>query len=248
MLKKFKPLAHSDEFGYAYDSQAMDFNAPFLDHFRIYHTYGHDLVQHSPDWSVTVDQAADYLASLAEAMKDDQELLEAVRFHISRRPSRKEIEFAASIKWKEDSKVRYFSVAEQRISSSDSKRHDKRYQEIGSQCDGTAQSIFRILVREYAAGLERYCYAHAIREWCLENGSNDDRPYMQLPGLFMNWFKSPAGRDKREEAQRINDGYEACWYLVQASYNRAAAEAAIRNYQNKLHKTEPTPESSCSAE
>lgn len=74
MHKRFASIAHSAEFAFAYDTTAWDSHCPLESHFRQYHTYGDGLTAHSPDFSVQVDDLADYLASLAQACLEDSEL------------------------------------------------------------------------------------------------------------------------------------------------------------------------------
>ncbi len=235
MYRKFLSLGNPKELGYAFDSQAFDTKAPIHDHFRVFQTYGDGLCQHSGDWAATSEQITDYLASLAVVLQTDEELLDQVKYSLANRPSNKSIEFAASILWKAPkddkswSKPRYFSVTEQKISSSPEKRHDKRYQEITDVYDGSPEAIFRILVREYSDGIEKYCYASAIRDWVHEG---DNRGYMQLPGIFLKWSKD------NQDAQKLRDAYEACWYLIQAYQYRHMANGHLENYKRSL----PQPE------
>ncbi len=227
MHRKFPSLAFGNEYGYAFDSQAFDMKAPVDDHFRMFKTYGDGTVQHSGDWSVTLDYFADYLASLAAVMVEDVELLTAVRFQFADRPNRDAIVFAASVRWKEgDNKTRYFSPKELKVSSSPSKYHDKRYEEVRDFHDGSAKSMYRILIPEYARGLLAYSYATAIRDWLLED--QNGRPYMQLPGEFLQWSK------ERDDAMKLRDAYDSCWNLVQAYQFRCLAEGSLKNYKRTL--------------
>ncbi len=154
MLRKFKSLAYEKEFGYSFDSQSMDMKAPINQHFRMFQTYGDGLIQHSGDWSITVEYLADYLASLALAMSEDEELLENASWVLSQRPSDKEIAFAASVVWKEGVKTRYFSVKQMKVSASPEKSHDKRFEEIRDFHDGSTASIKRILTPEWSDGYQ----------------------------------------------------------------------------------------------
>jgi hypothetical protein len=229
MLKKFASLAHDKEYAYSYDSQAFDMKAPVNEHFRMFYTYGDGLCQHSHDWPITSEYLADYLASLATIMMDDPELTDKVRYTLWNQPSPKEIEFAASIVWKEGQKTKYFSAKELKVSSSDSKRHDKRYEEIRDIHDGTPNSIFRILTPEYADGMQRYIYATTIRNWCL---AADGRPWMELPAFFINWTKD------RDEARKIMDAYEAARGLVESYQARCSAQSHLENYKRSLPKAQ----------
>ncbi len=225
MHKKFASLAHSKEHAYAFDSDAYDSKAPMDAHFRMFQTYGDGLIQHSTDWPVTAEFLGDFLASFAVAMMEDEELLDRAKYSLADRPSDQAIEFAATVVWKENPKTRYFSAQEMRISSNPNKRHDKRYQELRDFHDGSPNSIFRVLIPEYAHGMEAYCYATAIRDWLLKSG---DRPYMELPGEFLRWSKD------RESAIQLRNGYESCWCLIQSHQLRHLANSNLESYKRTL--------------
>lgn len=239
MLRKFASLAYPTKYGYAYDTDAYDYKAPIDGHFRMFETYGDGLTQHSGDWSITQEYLTDYLGSLADVLINDEELLQRVSFQLSQRPSVEQIEFAASVVYQAPKdgvygKTRYFSVSELKISSSSSKRHDKRYEEIRDIHDGTADSIYRILIPEYAHGLQYYLYATAIRDWVLAGGNKEKRPIMQLPGVFLNWFSD------NDSARKLRDTYEACYALIQSHYQKNQAFSHLENYKRSLPKPEPT--------
>jgi hypothetical protein len=107
--------------------------------------------------------------SLSAAMLEDDELARDLYFTICRRPDEKHIAWAATVQYKkpkdgEYAKPRYFSAKELKVSAAPSKAYDKRFEEIRDVHDGSANSIFRILVPEYADGLEKYIIAEAIRD------------------------------------------------------------------------------------
>jgi hypothetical protein len=231
MLKKFESIADKQH-GYSYDSQAFDIHAPIDCHFRMFETYGDGLCQHSPDWSVQLDHLADYLASLAQAMLADEELAQNCRFTFARRPSVKEIEFAASVKFKAGEEKdwlknrRWFSAKELKVSQAPSKEHDKRYEEVREIHDGSPDSIFRILVGEYSSGLEKYLTADAIRDWVLA----EDRGglYMPMTAEFLKWT------DDRDKARQLRDAVETCKNITESVRLRSATESLVENYRRSV--------------
>ena len=248
MIRKFPSLGHPKEFGYAYDSEAWNNRGqgtPLHVHFRMYQTYGDGLCQHSGDWAVTTEHVADYLVSLTTALLADEELAEKVYYTILQRPRTDLIEFAASIVYSDKADKtgrqvrRYYSLEEVKISSSPSKQHDKRYQEIESRHDGSAESIFRILLPEYADGLMRLTYAEAIREWALAHNL-----YIPLVGEFLGWFP---GDNHRNKSQALRQAFSACQNACEAYQRRAAAVCELGCYQNNhlrhLQEAAPEPES-----
>jgi len=238
MLKKFESIA-DNQHGYSYDSQAFDIHAPIDCHFRMYDTYGDGLCQHSPDWSVQLDDLADYLASLALAMLTDEELAQNCLFTFARRPSVKAIEFAASVKFKAGEEKdwlkgrRWFSAKELKVSKAPSKEHDKRYEEVREVHDGSVNSIFRILVGEYSSGLEKYLTADAIRDWVLAQ----DRGglYMPMTAEFLKWT------DDRDKARQLREAVEACKNITESVRLRSATESLIENYRRSV-APKPEPE------
>lgn len=237
MFKRFASLAHSDQFAYAFDSQAWDAKSPIDCNFRQYFTYGDGLTAHSDNWSIQIEFMADYLASLAEAMLADEELAMELAHKFSRRPSVKQIEFAASIVYKEAAPQdwlksrRWFSVKEMKITKSPAKEHDKRYTEVSSVHDGSPDSIFRILVSEYADGLEKYQDAEAIRDWVLEQ----DGMYMGMAAEFLKWF------DDREKARALRDAFDACKQITESYRLRHSTMAHLANYKRSIERAKETP-------
>ncbi len=235
ILRKFPSLAYPEKYGYAFNSEEHDYKAPIEAHFRMFETYGDGLTQHSGDWSVTSEFLTDYLASLAafiigedetaEGLSSQEDLIQALSYLIANRPNVEQIEFAAGVIYKEG-KTRYFSAKEVKVSASPSKSYDKRYEEIRDFHDGSAKSIYRVLIPEYATGLQRYAYASAIRDWTFAEGKLG--PYMGLLGVFLEWFKD------NDEGRKLKDAYEACFALVNAYYAKHQAIAALRNYKRTL--------------
>jgi hypothetical protein len=239
MFRKFASIAHSNEFGYSYDSQQWDSHAPIESNFRVFKNYGDGLTAHSPDWSVQLEQLPDFLMSLAEMMRTDDELAQALVFTFARRPSLKEIEFAASVIYKRHEEKdwlksrRWFSAKELRVSKAPSKEHDKRYEEVRDVHDGSPNSIFRILIGEYSSGLVKYLYADAIRDWVL--AQDRDGMYMPMTAEFLKWT------DDRDTARQLRDAFEACKNVTESYRLRMATESAIENYR-RMTAPKPEPE------
>ncbi len=234
MRRVFRSIQHPDKYGYAFDSEAWSTRGATVNqNFVQFETYGDGLCQHSHEWPITVEFMADYLASLATAMLQDDELIQRLSFPFSRQPSVKQIEFCASVVFKPqqedggwEKKQRFFSIEQLKISSSEEKRHDKRYQQVERWCDGSATAIHRMLYREFDNALEIYARAEAIREWCLE-GERNERPYMGLAVEFLEWFKTDP--ERRQKAQDMRRAYGACVAICKAYVLRSEAETHLEN-------------------
>ena len=244
MRVKFASLKEPAKYGYVYDSEAWDTNTRFClpRHFQQFETYNDGLCQHSGEWTVQVDFLADYLASLATYLmansgEENDKLLQHVSYDITRRPADASIAFAASVKFKSavrpdgeatgyEKHRRWFSVDEKKVSASESKRYDKRYTEVEKQHDGSPDAIYRMLIPEYADGLEFYAYADAIRDWCHADPDHG-RPYFYgHTAQFLKWFDGDA-----HKAGELRYAYKACLHLARAYQERSESECMLY----KLH-------------
>lgn len=234
LYRKFASIAHPEKYAYAYDSSVYDYKSVVFDRFRQFETYGDGLTQHSGDWSVQIEFLADYLMSLAAVMVEDGELATEAGYRLNDKPRREFIEFAATVVWKESDdqydKRRYFSSKLLKIGGRKFE-HDKRFEQIEKWCDGSPGSILRIVTSQYANGLERYLYADAVREWCLEDSKG--RPWMPLTGQFLNWF------DDHHKAYDLKRAFEAAQAISESWRLRASAQGYIEEAQRKAT---PKPE------
>lgn len=124
--------------------------------------YDDGMVQHSPDHSFPADQWLDFWYSLAMHLKDNPKDIEVVAYGWHLGISTDEIKFAPTVKYKEPVApkytVSYYSLRECKVSSSPSKKHDKRWEEINSSHDGTLLGCIR-LMRENM-GCDRATWMH----------------------------------------------------------------------------------------
>jgi len=252
MYRKFASIEFSNKYGYAFDSSVFDSKAQVSDHWRMFETGGDGLTQHSPDWGITREHMADYMASLAVAMKgrlisttnfnlleracddDDEnvqflpdgELISYVRHDFECKPTIADIEFAASVRYVEG-KYRWYSIKEGRISSSESKRHDKRYEEVRPEHDGSAKSIYGLLVGIFPNALRAYNYAAAIYDWT-RAGDSSKKPWMLSPAKFLDWTKDSY------ESDRLEAAHYACQSLCEGYRLLNVGAGCIRNYRRQL--------------
>ena len=222
MFRNFPSIQHSDKYAFRYDSCPDGYDGAVHYNFRLYETYGDGQCQHSPARPITREFMADYLASIATAMLDDAELIDAAGYIIDCGPNQARIAFAASVLYKPSdssySKTRYFSIEEQKISSSSSKQHDRRYEPIAAWCDGTPGAIQQMLLRSIPDDLRRYACAYAIREWVLTSTKLD----MPLVGQFLNW-------GDREMANELRHAYGACLAVIHSQSLRSQALTHLQN-------------------
>lgn len=113
-----------------------------------FQTYGDGTTQHSGAWMPQVGSVVDVCLSAAGAIMANPEdaAWRSLTLHDIR--IRKEnLEFAMSVLY-EEGKRRYYSLDQRKISASESKRHDKRWNLIEPCHDGTPGSGLNILMGE----------------------------------------------------------------------------------------------------
>jgi len=193
-----------------------------------YDTMGNGETQHAPDYLPQQDQAGDVFRSFLAAIVDipDGELPDAVHSFLRDGETSCDdmIRFAWALKYRE-SKNQYVNLNELKTSSSDSKRHDKRWLKLESYyCPQTTESSDKIGAlscvlfhddnprREYSfigrlavllrAGEiieESYLVFEHIRKWhCFKDSDREEvRQMINDFQLINQWF------DARRTAYRI---------------------------------------------
>ena len=246
VFRKFASVAQPEKYGFAFDSGSWQSNDryPIESKFRMFETYGDGLTQHSGDWAVQYENLGDYLISLSVYMlahKVDTELYDRIGYIVLSAPRLALIQFAATVVWNEKDepfgKTRYYSLAEQKITRNQEKRHDKRFREIDKGCTGSAQSIFNILMsdKDYADGMERLCYAVAVKKFI------DDQPtgWCDHPTTLLGWWNED--KNAHEKRVAVSYGFRAAQSLARSYQEMKIAENEIGNY-TKNHLKQPEPQ------
>jgi hypothetical protein len=247
MLRRFASLAHGERYSYSFDSDVFRYTSGFKieDKFRMYESLGHGLTQHSNDWPVTAEFLTDYFYSLGTEMlkeSDDREdFIRAVGYQMSREPQKETIEFAASVIFnesdKEYGKRRYFSISERKITRNQDKRHDKRYTEISDLHDGSPERVYKMILPEYADGLEMYCYARKVREWFYsDDNKRKNRQSMDFPPVFLEWFTDDKQRDRWDKSRDLGNAFSTVQSIITAWQSKLYAQNELENYQRSLER------------
>ncbi len=123
----------------------------------IYETYGDRNIQHSHETPVQDIHFADWCASLASHCRHNPDDLDIVAKNWPREDSKELLQFLATIRHKDGKRV-YFSRPDKKTSSADSKRHDRRWEEIPEWANGSVSAVAgllnvgdRYLIEVYAA-------------------------------------------------------------------------------------------------
>jgi len=143
-----------------------------------FHTYGDGLVKHSHSQATQFINFVDCAYSLtkailAEPMAPEWRRLSSALTRFNVRVMR----FALTIKVR-DEKTQFFSLADCKLSTGESKRHDRRWEEVKSWMKGGPINALKILLnsRTYSIDwLERMIAAHDLRELSYElHGTHGD--------------------------------------------------------------------------
>jgi hypothetical protein len=200
----FPSLMQGDKYGYELHSDGMKYYDQMRrsgkcfwvnSHAGWFETYGDGLVKHSPDIAVPNTQLGDYCLSLANYLLTRPEFQPfAVRCLQDCVPSTDKwpqmVRFFADLRYDERKPFRYFSVDWDsfcKVSAAESKRHDKRWQPIPSNADGSAEFIWGQIINRYGDATNGafvcYCYRLQFMELCREADvyvSQYPRDYLNL--------------------------------------------------------------------
>jgi hypothetical protein len=222
----FASIAHSDKYGYKFDSSNWDTKSGVSRKFLVFETYGDGSIQHSNDRAVTWDLLTDYLQSLGAAMLTNAELVEAADYEMSQGPDADELAFAASVVYKESdkdwSKRRYFSVELKKIGGRKFE-YDKRYTELRDWHDGSRAATYRMLASEYADGFKLFQISEAVREFC------DAQKHRIATGE--NWPSFLGGEHRA--LYNLRNALNACRYICSAARQMRCAKSIIEYYSEE---------------
>ncbi len=240
MRQKFESLRDSQHC-YAYDTSQFN-SCEVSPRLRMMATYGDGLTQHSPDWAITRESAVDYFESLAAFLvtpEADGKILDSVAYLLDQTPDEALIEFAASVVWKESDddyrKRRYYSIDERKISSSDAKRYDKRYEEITKYMDGTPATVFGMVCPKYAEGIQAYQYAEAVRDWFSKQTEKKYKhTWMEPAGIFLKWYIGQDSYQNHSNIRRLNAALDACRAVCKAHRLRNYAAQYVENMREAI--------------
>ena len=173
----FKSIEHSDRM-YSFNPGNEDsgfYRAPgsFLhkNAFR-FDTFGDGATQHSPEYSVSRDDCIDYWGSFAYHLRENSECIASLEYNWSNTISRRDVLFCAGLKWKEGKTV-YYNKGEYKTSKAESKRYDKRWEQVPEWADGSVESIHRLLAKSYWCFTDSFRAIGKIRHMLMEM----DGPY-----------------------------------------------------------------------
>ena len=159
---------------------------------RQFQTYGDGVTQHTPLSQIDKANLADFLESLADywlsSATEEEKALIVSEFRANDVPDRKTIKFFAGLRPpKEGGKRMYLNTGDLKVSTADSKRHDKRWEEITYSMEwmnGSARAVYIFLTwpnnnhDDVISRYRKYRHIHTIfRE-------EDDSSWEEQPAKF----------------------------------------------------------------
>jgi hypothetical protein len=237
----FRSLGNQNIAYTAHDDSVDNWHSYWKDqHHRIggwcgqFDTYGDGLTQHSPETPVRKENMADYLASLAQHLLDNPESIEVVSRKFGCGANVRFVRFMAGVRFNEK-KPQFYNRSELKVTSSASKRHDRRWEEVPSWADGSADALWRLTYQDYWSTLERYCAAHALYELAQDENIGTYIPHYFPPSVC--GFQTGHGKDDERgvpcDTAALRDAYRACSAIIESYWSRMNCETCLRNYGNR---------------
>jgi hypothetical protein len=192
-----------------------------------YQTYGDGMTQHSMELAVHRNELLDFLVSLAIAASKDSEIVDHLSDYINWPDDicKDRIEFFSGLKYDEN-KVRYYNGVDLKVSTSESKRHDKRWEEVPSWADGSVESVCQFVNRSYWACLDRFSAYLQVR---------DAMNYGSVEGWNIGY---PSEKD--QDFSNVHSAYYILDNLVRAKRMQESAKRGLEclRYNMRLDKVE----------
>lgn len=149
------------EWAYAWYDRSLDYDlrrhGPYVaDHAGMFMVYSDWPTQHSHESCVPADRFTDWINSLAAHLVATPEDAKAfIESWPRSNPDNEKIVLACKIKYRED-KRQWYSLAEEKVSASESKRNDRRWEDVPSWADGSFKAVFGIVCHGYGDLIYRY--------------------------------------------------------------------------------------------
>lgn len=168
---RFPSLGRGEEFGYVFTNDSGTFwneawrSGPILGAaMGKFETYGDGMVQHAPLCACRPQDFTDYLISLASWLVAYPEVGFEQRSVGQGKVRDDTMDFLGSIVSKE--KRQWFHLGDRKLSSSESREHDKRWQRVPDYANGTVESAVNLWFSlEHNAGLARSIFTlYSIHE------------------------------------------------------------------------------------
>jgi len=225
-LIRFKSLGNPKiAYAWGYSSEAYFGDRGFSRASFRYDTYGDGMIQHSPFYRVSPDDAVDYLLSMARFLLDHPEdrdinsWLGDWDYQL--------FTFLQKLRHKEG-KALYYSKSERKVTSAPAKQFDKRYEEVPEWADGLFGAVFRLCREDYFDPLTNLALAVQLRNWF-------GKMFNDWP-----WVEQIAGFNEKHEFRYLRDAYEAVDNLKRSAWIVEASQRRIESYERQIAESTAT--------
>lgn len=195
-------------------------SAPLSVSLNQYQTYGDGVVKHSNAWCAQWADMTDACLSLTSAILADPQATEwkqVPRMFATLSPD--VLAFVQTIKHRDDRR-QWFNFSERKVSTAESKQHDKRWTSVESWMDGTAPACLSILLNQFSH-----------HDWFARLAIADDlRTAMGYP-MWEEFFKPTS--------ELTGDWHQAFRALRAASESVAQLDNARRVLECALENSKP---------
>jgi len=225
----FPSIKEPEKKAYAFDTAyeyVPDKAGCFTEYVKQYDTYGDGLTQHSPDYHVRLEDSVDALYSMTKAMLENPEAFKTIAPNVWMPvPSRQQIEFFQKLVYNENKRV-YYCQSDLKKSSAESKRYDRRWEEVPSWADGSFNAVLRFCNEFIGAswGLQRYAVWHTIREHFMETNE------------YVPWDGEPLPDDSETSCNAMT-AFRAFYNLVRTYYMMEMSKSNLNNFVFQLEWT-----------
>jgi hypothetical protein len=230
---QFKSLARPG-IVYVLESERMDYrehHGAVGDYWYEFDTYGDGETQHTPLINTHQEHMKDWLGSLLQVVAEDPGKCAQLSWNWPSQRSDEEVEFAFTVKHNAAdesklSKQQYYSVNECKVSTSESKRNDRRYERVVEWMDGSVASAYGLLWRDGMSTLERFALFMQVRKYAKETKIwTDQRAAIHLKLVAEN---------DHEAARNLEYLFDAVNDVVRANNLLDWSRRVAKDYQEEV--------------
>ena len=196
----------------------------------MFETYGDGTCQHSGDWLPTRDAMCDVWLSLAVALAAEPLAPDWKPLHYRCQALPRSIAFAHSVQFKDDGKLRYYNLADHKVSTAD-KRHDRRWEVVPQWANGTPAAAWRLLTTPHRDWIDWLTLASEIQRYYHDytDYGHTSLHYIipELKHVPDEWASAwDAFRTARLAVTRLAEVQHACNIVIARHQPEPAAQAA----------------------
>jgi len=138
--------------------------------------------KHSPEYPVSATNMIDFLGSLAINLFHNQDEIPIISSSWrDMKDSNEDILFYSNLKYN-DEKIVYYSESERKISRSENKQYDRRWERIPRWADGSINSVVKFMTKSYYGALDVIMLHRQVKK-VLDIYDSSYSEYLQTIGI-----------------------------------------------------------------